>query len=165
MVELRIGDKLMHPVYGPGTLISIEKQRTNGEVVEYYVIELARDRGRLATPVEKAEELGLHRPISKTQRDKVWKALSGRPRSLPQEYLKRRKKIFSAFREGNVVDAGRAVRDLAWREIQGHATMGDRRLLKRGKELLARELAAADGMGKDETLELIESTFEETLPA
>ena len=43
--------------------------------------------------------------------------------------------------------------------------MADRRLLKRVKEVLAEELAASDGVAKDEAMKRIESVIERKVSA
>jgi RNA polymerase-interacting CarD/CdnL/TRCF family regulator len=43
--------------------------------------------------------------------------------------------------------------------------MGDRRLLKRAKEVLAEELAASDGVARDEAMERIEGVIERKVSA
>jgi CarD family transcriptional regulator len=165
MARFKTGDKLLHPLYGAGTVVAIEEQRDNGTVREYYVIELVRGTGRLLTPVDRAEEVGLRKPISKKDRAKLLKILSGTPTRLQEDYPKRRKKIKDTLREGSFVEIGQAVRDLAWRKSEGDATMGDRRLLKRAKEVLAEELAASDGVARDEAMERIEGVIERKVSA
>lgn len=163
MVQFKIGDQLIHPLYGLGTLISIEKRGNSGMATDHYIIELARGKGILTTPVDKAEELGLRKPISKEDRDKLWKLFAGRPRRLSEDYRKRRSDIADRLREGNFEGIGHVIRDLAWRQRQGVATTGDRRLLKRAKELLAVELAASDEIEKDKAMERVESALERRL--
>ena len=165
MAEFKIGDKLIHPVYGVGTLISIEERANDGTVTECYVIELARDKGRLTTPVDKAEELGLRRPISRGDRRELLKIFAGRPRRLAEDYRKRRGNIADRLREGNFVEIGWVVRDLAWRRSQGQANTGDRRLLSRAQDLLAEELAASDGVRVEEATERISSALERRFSA
>lgn len=165
MVKFGIGDKILHPLYGIGTVVAIEEQRDNGMVRNHYVIELVRGKGRLLTPVERAGELGLRRPISKKERDKLLKVLGGTPRRLPKDYPSRRKKIRDTLREGSFVDIGGAVRDLAWRRTEGQATTGDRRLLDRAKDLLATELAASDGIREEEAMLRIDSALERQVSA
>ena len=165
MARFKIGDKLLHPHYGAGTVVAIEEQRDNGTERNYYVIELVRGSGRLLTPVDRAEQIGLRKPISKKDRAKLLKILSGTPARLPEDYPKRRKKIKDMLREGSFADIGQVVRDLAWRKSEGDATMGDRRLLKRAKEVLAEELAASDGVAKDEAMQRVESVIERKVSA
>jgi CarD family transcriptional regulator len=164
MTEFKIGDRLLHPVYGAGTLVSIEKRQTDGTTGQYYVIELVHGKGRLLTPVEKSHELGLRKPVAKGDRRELSKVFSGRPRRLAEDYRKRRSVIDQRLREGSYVEVGRVVRDLTWVEKHGRATTGDRRLLQRAKELLAKELAASDRIAEEEAMERIEAALEGRLP-
>jgi CarD family transcriptional regulator len=134
MAELQIGDKVLHPIYGAGTLVSIEKRGPDGSVSRYYVIELLQGKGRLLTPVEKSDELGLRKPVAKSERRELSKVFSGRPRKLSDDYRKRRSVIDQRLREGSFVEVGRVVRDLGWVDSQGRATTGDRRMLQRAKD-------------------------------
>jgi CarD family transcriptional regulator len=161
MGKLRIGDTVVHPLYGVGTLVSVQEEGEKGMDTDYYVIELKRAKARLLTPVNKAEDVGLRKPISKKQRAKLLRVLGGTPRRLPGEYPQRRKKITNASTEGSFVDIGRVVRDLAWRASEGEASVGDRRLLRRAKDLLAVELAASDGIEEEEAMEGIEAVLEQ----
>jgi CarD family transcriptional regulator len=165
MADFEVGDRLLHPRYGPGTLMSVKKMRDDGEVKEYYVIELTRRKGRLLTPVEQADEVGLHSPGSKEDREDLWEVLAREPKEMTSDFRKRRKEIRSIFRSGSLTDMGRVVRDLAWRQAEGEATTGDRRLLDRAKDLLAEELVAMGSLGKAEAMERVESVLEETFQA
>lgn len=165
MTRFDVGDRLLPPRYGPGTLVSIEELPDNGEVREYYVIQLTRREGRLLTPVEKADNVGLHRPRSKEDRREVWNVLAKAPREMPSDYRKRLREARTIFKEGSLIDMGGLVRDLAWRKREGEASMGDRRLLKRAKDLLAEELAASDAMDKSEATERVESVLGEQFAA
>jgi CarD family transcriptional regulator len=163
MAELQVGDKVLHPVYGAGMLVSIEKRGRDGTASSYYVIELLQGKGRLLTPVDKSEELGLRKPVAKADRRGLSKVFSGRPRKLSDDYRKRRSVIDQRLREGSFVEVGRVVRDLGWAESQGRATTGDRRMLQRAKELLAKELAASEGIAEDEALDRVDDALERRL--
>jgi CarD family transcriptional regulator len=163
MAEFKVGDKVLHPIYGAGKLVSIEKRGRDGTASKYYVIELLQGKGRLLTPVEKSEELGLRKPVDKDERRELAKVFAGRPRRLSEDYRKRRSVIDQRLREGSFVEVGQVVRDLGWVENQGRATTGDRRMLQRAKGLLAKELAASDGISEDEALGRIDAALERRL--
>jgi len=160
VADFEIGASVLHPRYGPGTLTSVKKVREDGEVKEYYVIQLTRTKGRLLTPVQTADKVGLHSPRRKRDRADLWRVLARDPNEMPSDFRKRRKEIKTTFRSGSLTDMGRVVRDLAWRQVEGEATTGDRRLLKRAKDLLAEELAAMGSMKKTEAAERVESALE-----
>jgi CarD family transcriptional regulator len=165
MARLKVGDTVLHPIYGAGTLVSVEKRGADGSVADYYVIELSDGKGRLLTPVDKLDELGIRKPVARRERRELAKVFSGRPRKLSDDYRKRRTVIDERLRDGSFVEVGRVVRDLSWVENQGRATTGDRRMLQRAKDLLAKELAASDGISEEEALNRIDVALERRLSA
>ena len=85
MAEFKVGDKVLHPIYGAGKLVSIEKRGRDGTASRYYVIELVQGKGRLLTPVEKSEELGLSPEALRIAHDSAGRVsipMSGSRRSL-----------------------------------------------------------------------------------
>ena len=160
MTGLEVGDTVLHPIYGAGTLVSIEKRGKDGTTTDYYIIELLQGKGRLLTPVDKLDELGIRKPVARKERRELAKVFSGRPRKLSEDYRKRRTVIDQRLRDGSFVEVGRVVRDLSWVESQGRFTTGDRRMLQRAKELLAKELAASDGISEEEALGRIVAALE-----
>lgn len=160
MAKFRVGERLIHPVHGAGTVVAYEKRKEEGEAKEYYVIELDTPNGRLLTPVEQADQLGLRKVVKQRDRPPLWKIFAGRPRKLSPHYRKRRAEITNRLREGDFAEVGRVIRDLAWLDSQGGLNTNDRRLLKRAKGLFAEELAAAEGMEINEAVSRVESALE-----
>jgi CarD family transcriptional regulator len=160
MAKFRVGDTLIHPIHGAGTVVAYEKREEEGDTREYYVIELDTPDGRLLTPVEQADQLGLRKVVKKRDRPPLWKVLAGRPRKLSPQYRKRQAEIAKRLRRGSFTEVGWVIRDLAWLDSQGGLNVNDRRLLKRAKGLLAEELAAAEEMEIDEAISRVESALE-----
>jgi len=157
MAKFGVGERLIHPVHGAGTVVAYEKLEEEGHTKEYYVIELDTPNGRLLTPVEKADQLGLRKVVEKRDRPPLWKVLAGRPRKLSLDW---QAEIAKRLRRGSFTEVGRVIRDLAWLDSRGGLNMNDRRLFKRAKAVLAEELAAAEGVEIDEALSRVESALE-----
>ncbi len=160
MAKFRVGERLIHPVHGAGTVVAYERREEEGDTKEYYVIELDTPNGRLLTPVEQADQLGLRRVVKKKDRPPLWKVLAGRPKKLSPHYRERQAEIAKRLRKGSFAEVGRVIRDLAWLDSRGGLNMNDRRLLKRAKALLVEELAAAEGIEIEEALSRVGSALE-----
>ncbi len=160
MAKFKVGERLIHPVYGAGTVVAYEKREEEGDTREYYVIELETPNGRLLTPVEQAGQLGLRKLVEKGARPPLWKVFAGRPRKLSPDYGERQADIAKRLRRGSFTEVGRVIRDLAWLDSRGRLNMNDRRLFKRAKGLLAEELAAAEGIEIDEATSRVGSALE-----
>jgi len=160
MAKFGVGERLMHPVHGAGTVVAYEKLEEEGHTREYYVIELDTPNGRLLTPVEQADQLGLRKVMEKRDLPPLGKVFAGRPRKLSLDYRKRQAEIAKRLRRGSYTEVGRVIRDLAWLKSRGGLNMNDRRLLKRAKAVLAEELAAVEGIEIDEAISRVESALE-----
>ena len=58
-----IGDKVIHPAYGAGSIVDIAEKQIGDEQRTYYVIELLMQTGTLMVPVTRANDFGLRSPI------------------------------------------------------------------------------------------------------
>lgn len=138
-----IGDKVIHPAYGAGSIVDIADKQIGDEQRTYYVIELLMQTGTLMVPVGRADELGLRPPIKTPQ--PVMKVLSSKPTSLLGDHRKRQELIGIDIRSGDVMKISEVVRDLAYRDRENSLTEADLRLYRQAQELLAGELSLSLG--------------------
>ena len=54
-----IGDKVVYPMHGAGTIESIEEQEMFGDTAEYYIIKMPVGDMKVMVPTESAEEIGV----------------------------------------------------------------------------------------------------------
>jgi len=54
-----VGDKIVYPMHGAGTIESIEEREILGETHRYYVLRFAVGGIKVMVPVQKVEEAGL----------------------------------------------------------------------------------------------------------
>ena len=66
-----IGDKIVYPMHGAGTIDSIEEKSILGETQKYYIIKMPGDV-KVMVPTEKAEEIGVRNIINKEDANKVF---------------------------------------------------------------------------------------------
>ena len=139
----QVGEQIVHPGYGVGTVIEIKKSHTLGREKRYYSIELLNERGTVVmVPVGAEERTGLRRPISEAKLRRVWRILKDDPKQLPSDYNKRCKVLDEKLASGDALKIAGAVRDLAWRRDNvRRLTIHGRRLFDRGMAFLAGEVA------------------------
>jgi len=138
-----IGDKVIHPAYGAGSIVDIAEKQIGDEQRTYYVIELLMQTGTLMVPVTRANDLGLRAPIKTPQ--PVMKVLSSEPTELLSDHRKRQELISIDIRSGDVIKISEVVRDLAHRDRENSLTEADLRLYRQAQELLAGELSLSQG--------------------
>ena len=65
-----IGDKIVYPMHGAGTIDAIEEKDILGEKQNYYIIKMPGEV-KVMVPTNKAEEVGVRNIIGKEEAGKV----------------------------------------------------------------------------------------------
>ena len=158
-MQYSIGDKVVHPHHGPGWIASIERKEIMDGIKLYYVIEIPGQGLTLCMPVGKADEGGMRLAMSQSRFPRVMSMLRGRPHLLPEDYRERQEQISTQLKTGRVMQLARVVRDLTWHRKTAHLTKVDSDYLKKGRELLAAEMALVSGDTISDASKLIEATM------
>ena len=69
-----IGDKIVYPMHGAGTIDSIEEKDILGEKESYYILRMPGEV-KVMVPIAKAEQVGVRNIIDKNSADRVFKVL------------------------------------------------------------------------------------------
>jgi CarD family transcriptional regulator len=146
MKTFSVGDKVMHPQYGPGKITGVEHRELVEGFEHYYVIELLVDGSTLFVPMRNIEELGVRPVMSQARLARVFETLRGMPRRLSKDFKVRQARVRKKLATARPIKLAEVVRDLTGRNRRSYLTKVDRALLDRGRELLASEVAAVSGI-------------------
>lgn len=158
-----VGDKVVHPGYGPGVVTAVEKRQLIGEAQQYYVIDMLSGGGTLRTPVSQAEKIGLRLAISQASVDKLLAVLTQPPRTLPKDFRERQSEAEDRLKGGDLFAIVQVVRDLAWYDRVHGMTRRDTRLMQQAEDLLAAELALVKDIGMKEALDQIHTAVSDAM--
>ncbi len=157
------GDKVVHPGYGPGIVRGIERREMLGEAKQYYIIDLQAGGGTLMTPVAQADKIGLRPVISGVSLKRILRSLSEVPSTLSDDFRERQADIEERLKEGDIFEAARVVRDMAWYgKIQG-LTKRDTQLMQRAVDLIAAEIALIEEIEIKEAAERLQAVVDEAM--
>src|SRR6266542_4449025 len=73
----KVGDKVVYPHHGAGTVIKKDKRKVLGEEREYLTIQILHNDMTVNVPTENAEKVGLRKVIEEDLVAVVLKALKG----------------------------------------------------------------------------------------
>jgi RNA polymerase-interacting CarD/CdnL/TRCF family regulator len=143
----QVGDAVIYPGYGAGTVIDIEELSCLGSDKQYYSIQLLDgSKTRVWVAVQDAKKKGIRRPIAKSKVDQIWRCLRTEPESLPSDHNERYALVREKLENGNVLHIAEALRDLSWKDLQVRSlTSEGKRLYDKGIKLLATEIATVQG--------------------
>jgi CarD family transcriptional regulator len=145
-MQFSVGDKVVHPQYGPGQIIGVEHRELVEGFEHYYVIELLIDETTLFIPMSRTGELGLRRVMSQAKLARVLETLQEAPRRLSKDFKVRQARIRDKLATARPAKVAETVRDLTGRRRRSYLTKVDKRLLTRARELLAAEMAVVNGI-------------------
>ena len=72
----KVGDKIVYPMHGVGSIDAIEKKTVLGKRNEFYIIEVINTGMKAMIPVKNADEIGIRSIIPKKEVKKVLEVLS-----------------------------------------------------------------------------------------
>ena len=82
-MKFAIGDKVVHPYHGPGTIIRIEQKEITEAEERYYVIEIPDQGLTLHIPHHRMGATGVRRAMSSRQLRQVLNTIRDAPEQLP----------------------------------------------------------------------------------
>ena len=144
--KLSVGDVVVYPHHGIGTVIERSPQEIAGESRDYLTIEITGKQLTLKVPAELAPQVGLRPIASPTELHRALEALAGPPQPLADNWRARRRQALSKLALSDVVRLAEVVRDLSQMAAVKSLADNDRHLYAKARGLLESELKAALGI-------------------
>ena len=145
-----VGDKVVYPHHGAGTVVKKEVREVLGAKREYMTIQIAHNDMVVNVPTENAERVGLRRVISEEMVNKVVKALSGSGTQMPKNWNRRFKHNRDKMKTGDIFELAEVVRNLSLRDHEKGLSTGEKQMFVKAKKILASELMYAKQMDEDQ---------------
>ncbi|OQX70222.1 MAG: hypothetical protein B6A08_01740 [Sorangiineae bacterium NIC37A_2] len=146
-----VGDTLVHPAHGVGSITAIEEKLVGSEPCELYVIRVHATGMRVMVPKAAVDRVGLRKVMSAREADEILQILTLPDVAVRSQPWNRR---FRAYTEmlasGAAVEIAKVLRDMQRRSAASELSFGERRLLDQAKALLIQELALAKNRPADE---------------
>jgi CarD family transcriptional regulator len=157
----KVGDKVVYPHHGAGTIVKKESREVLGEKREYLTIKILHNDMTVQVPSENAEKVGLRTVIGEKEVAAVLKALTGGSTEMPKNWNRRFKHNRDKMKTGDVMELAEVVRNLALRDHEKGLSTGEKQMFVKAKKILASELMYAKNMDEDECAEWLEEVLSE----
>jgi CarD family transcriptional regulator len=165
-MQFKVGDFVVHPVYGMGDIVKIEEKRFS-EIGARLYYEIALPRSTIWIPVEAQATVGLRLVTAKSDLDQYRDLIKSRPILLNSNLPKRHVELASRLKEGSFQTMCEVVRDLTASDWQKPLGVTNKTILRKTQQRLYQEWAtAADISIAEATKEiatLLQATQEEAL--
>ena len=156
-----VGDKVVYPHHGAGTVIKKEKREILGQTREYLTIQILHNDMTVNVPVENAEKVGLRKVIDEDMVAVVLKALTGSGTQMPKNWNRRFKHNRDKMKTGDIFELAEVVKNLSLRDHEKGLSTGEKQMFVKAKKILASELMYAKGMDEDEAATWLDGVLSE----
>ena len=149
-----VGDKIVYPMHGAGTIDAIEEKNILGENQFYYVIRMPGEV-KVMVPTDRAEQIGVRNVIGKEEAEKVISILGEDETEMSQNWNKRYRDNMEKMKSGSIYEVAGVVRNLSFKQKEKGLSTGEKKMLSNAKQILVSELVLAEHASQDEVEELI----------
>ena len=154
-----VGDRVVYPMHGAGTIEGVEEKEILGKTHRYYVLRLPIGDMKVMIPVDNTEGIGLRDVISPSDVDKVMGVLREECTAMSTNWNRRYRHNLEKIKTGDIYEVAGVVRNLASREREKGLSTGERKMLDSAKEILISELILAGNWDREEALSILETTL------
>ena len=155
-----VGDKVVYPHHGAGTVVRKEQRTVLGEDREYLTIQILHNDMVVNVPTENAERVGLRKVIDEEMVERVLEVLHGSGTMMPKNWNRRFKYNRDKMKTGDIFELAEVVRNLSLREQEKGLSTGEKQMFVKAKKILASELMYARDMDEDETAGWLEQVLD-----
>jgi CarD family transcriptional regulator len=145
-----VGDKVVYPHHGAGTVVSKDVKLVLGEKREYLTIKILHNEMTVNVPVDNAEKVGLRWVIDQEMVEVVVKVLLGGSTEMPKNWNRRFKHNRDKMKTGDILELAEVVRNLALRDHEKGLSTGEKQMYVKAKKILASELMYAKDLTEDD---------------
>jgi len=159
-----IGDKVVYPHHGAGTVVSKETRLVLGAEREYLTIKILHNDMTVNVPADNAERVGLRKVIDEEAVKKVVKYLTSGGTEMPKNWNRRFKHNRDKMKTGDILELAEVVRNLALRDREKGLSTGEKQMFVKAKKILASELMYAKDMDEETCAEWLEEVLASDSP-
>ena len=137
-----VGDYIVYPMHGAGTVDAIEEKNILGEKQSYYIIKMPGEV-KVMVPTAKAEEVGVRGIIDKNSAQRVFKILEEDETEMSQNWNKRYRDNMDKMKSGDIYEIADVVRNLTFKQKEKGLSTGEKKMLLNARQILVSEIGRA----------------------
>lgn len=143
-----VGDYIVYPMHGAGTIDAIEEKDILGQKQAYYIIKMPGEV-KVMIPTAQADKVGIRSVIDNTQADKVFDILGEDETQTEMNWNKRYRENMDKMKTGDIYEVADVVRNLSFKQKEKGLSTGEKKMLTNAKQILVSELALAKDLSQE----------------
>ena len=156
-----VGDFIVYPMHGAGTIDAIEEKDILGEKQSYYILKMPGEV-KVMVPTDKAEKIGVRNIIDKTSADKVFEILEEDETEMSMNWNKRYRDNMDKMKSGDIYEVADVVRNLSFKQKEKGLSTGEKKMLINAKQILVSELVLAERSSYEEMENIVDNKINQS---
>ncbi|WP_100372411.1 CarD family transcriptional regulator [Bacillus sp. FJAT-45037] len=156
----KVGDHVVYPYHGAGTIKDIEEKDVLGETLSYYILHFPLVDVKLMLPENRIDSSGLRKVIDQKELDVLVDALQNGP-DIPPSTSHFSRETENLLKSGSIVDAAHLISSLSRKQAEraNGLHIQDRNHLQKARQMIASELVLMNDMTEEQAYEFIDNAL------
>jgi CarD family transcriptional regulator len=154
-ISFKPDDYVVYPTHGVGKVMSIEHNEIAGHFIELVVISFEHEKMILRVPTYKIKSSGMRHLANDDVLNEALTTLKGRARVKRTMWSRRAQEYENKINSGDLISLAEVIRDLHKGNENTEQSYSERQLYETACERLAREIAIANNLNKEEANAMI----------
>ncbi len=160
MPMFKVGDHVVYPYHGAGTIQDIEEKNVLGEIHSYYILHFPLVDVKLMLPEDRINESGLRKVIDQSEIDTLVDSLKNGP-ELPASTSHFSRETENLLKTGSIIDAAHLISSLTKKQAEraNGLHIQDRNHLQKARQMIASELVLVNNITEEQAYEFIDNAL------
>ena len=156
-----VGDYIVYPMHGAGTIDAIEEKDILGEKQSYYILKMPGEV-KVMVPVDRAEKVGVRNIIDEGSAEKVFEILEEDQTEMSTNWNKRYRDNMDKMKSGDIYEVADVVRNLSFKQKEKGLSTGEKKMLINAKQILVSELVLAEHSSYEEMEGIVDNKINQS---
>lgn len=139
-----VGDKVVHPMHGAGTIEEIKEMEIVGKKRQYYVVRFAIGNMVTNIPIDSVDSIGIRHIIDKQEAKKVLQCFRDAEIEDDSNWNKRQRDNLVKVKSGDIYQVLGVVKELMYRDRTKGLSTSERKTLGSAKQIVVSELVLSE---------------------
>jgi len=150
-----IGDKVVYPNHGVGTIENISTRNFGAQLERFYLLRLSYNRMTVMVPFSHAGDVGLRKVTKTTEVNRVMAFLATGEVKRTQDWKDRFKENSEKMRVGGLMGLAEVFKELVILQTAKPLSFREKKMLDCSRRMLITEVSIARAIGDRESIELL----------
>ncbi len=155
----KIGDRIVYPMHGAGTIVGVETKEMLGEEYQFYILKMPIADIRISIPVSNIDNMGIRPVMTKEEGVAVLEVLSQESTQMSSNWSQRYRQNMENLKTGDPMEIAEIIRNLQIRDMEKGLSTTEKKMLTNSKRMLVSELIISGSLSAEEAMTMIDDAI------